>query len=173
MITVENIGGKNMQDNIVFVRVDDRLIHGQVVTAWLKVYTSVKHIMCIDDFSSKDPFMQKMFQLLIPKDQTVEIKSVEGAIEALKEGLDKPTMIIAKTPATIKALVDAGIDIDKFNIGGMGMSGKRKRFYQNISADEEEKDIMRELLDKGVKIEIQIVPTQPCYDCAEILKKVK
>ena len=50
---------------------------------------------------------------------------------------------------------------------------EKEKFYQNISADEEEKEIMRELIDKGVKIEIQIVPTQPCYDCEEILKKVK
>ncbi|NLZ75268.1 MAG: PTS sugar transporter subunit IIB [Erysipelotrichia bacterium] len=162
-----------MQENIIFVRVDDRLIHGQVVNAWLNVYTNVRNIMCIDDFSSKDPFMQKMFQLLIPKEKTVEIKSVEGAVETLKKGLDKPTMIIAKSPSTIKTLIDAGIDIDKFNIGGMGMSGKRKKFYQSISADENEKEIMQELINKGIKIEIQTVPTNPCYDCQEILKNDK
>ena len=48
-------------------------------------------------------------------------------------------MIIVKSPMTIKTLIDADIDIDKFNIGGMGMSGKRRRFYQNISVDDEEK----------------------------------
>ena len=42
-------------------------------------------------------------------------------------------MIIAKTPATIKTLIDAGIDIDKFNIGGMGMSGKRKILSEYFS----------------------------------------
>ncbi len=158
-----------MQDNIVLVRVDDRLIHGQVVTAWLNVYNNVQHIICIDDFSSKDSFMQKMFQLLIPKEVTVEIKSVEGAIEVLKSGLDEPTMIIVKTPATVKALIDAGIGIRKLNIGGMGMSGKRKRYCQHLSANEEEVAIMRELIDKGVKIEIQSIPSGPKYDCEEVL----
>ncbi|MGI6608157.1 MAG: PTS system mannose/fructose/N-acetylgalactosamine-transporter subunit IIB [Erysipelotrichaceae bacterium] len=162
-----------MQDKIEFVRVDDRLIHGQIVTAWLNVYRNVKHIICIDDFSSKDPFMQKMFQLLIPKDVTVEINSIERAVENIKSGLDKPTMIIVKTPLTVKTLIDEGIHIDKFNVGGMGMSGKRKPFYQNISADEEEKAIMLELLNKGVKIEIQTSPLQQAYDCEEILKKVE
>jgi len=162
-----------MQDNIVFVRIDDRLIHGQVCTAWLKTYTNVKHVMCIDDFTSKDPFMQKMFQLLIPKEISIEILTVEGAIKTCLAGLPKPTMIIAKTPKTIKALVDAGVDIDKFNIGGMGMSGTRKKFYQNISADDEERAIMQELLDKGVKIEIQIIPAQGKYDCADILRRTK
>ncbi|MDI9540612.1 MAG: PTS sugar transporter subunit IIB [Bacillota bacterium] len=159
-----------MQDNIVFVRVDDRLIHGQIVNSWLNVYRNIRHIICIDDFSSKDPFMQKMFQLLIPEDISVEIKSVNDSIDSLKSGLDKPTMIIVKSPMTIKTLIDADIDIDKFNIGGMGMSGKRRRFHQNISVDDEEKAIMLDLINKGVKIEIQVIPDQQCYDCEEILK---
>jgi len=157
-----------MQENLVFARIDDRLIHGQVVTAWLKAYTNVKHIVCIDDFTSKDPFMQRMFQLLIPKDITIEILSVADACQKCQH-LDKPTMVIAKTPLTYKALVDAGVDLEKFNIGGMGMSGKRKPFYQNISADEEERECMRELNAKGVKIEVQIIPAQACYDVTKFL----
>ena len=112
-----------------------------------------------------------MFQLLIPEDISVEIKSVNDSIDSLKSGLDKPTMIIVKSPMTIKTLIDADIDIDKFNIGGMGMSGKRRRFHQNISVDDEEKAIMLDLINKGVKIEIQVIPDQQCYDCEEILKK--
>ncbi len=159
-----------MQENIAFVRVDDRLIHGQIVTAWLKVYPNIKNIICIDNYSSKDPFIQKMFKLLIPEDVTVEVKSVESAIEEINKGLEKPTMVIVKSPKTIKALVDDGIVIDKINIGGMGMSGKRKRFYENFSADEEERKILSELVENGVKIEIQVLPTQECYDCGEIFK---
>ena len=114
-----------MENNIVFVRVDDRLIHGQVCTAWLHAYSQTKHILVVDDKTSQDPFMQTMFELLIPKTISIEIKSINDAIEEIKKGLEKPTMIICKTPATVKALIDGGVDIDFFNIGGMGMSGKR------------------------------------------------
>ena len=159
-----------MEENLVFVRIDDRLIHGQVMTAWLKTYTNVKHILVVDDFTAKDPFMTTMFELLIPKGITIEIKSVQDAITVVKNGLSKPTMLIAKNPAAIRDLIEGGVDIDKFNIGGMGMSGKRYKFYRNISADDEERQILRDLNAKGVKIEIQIIPAQECVDVSQLLK---
>lgn len=159
-----------MEKNLVFVRIDDRLIHGQVCTAWLHAYSNVTHIICVDDKTSLDPFMQKMFELLIPKNISIEILSVENAIKKTKGGLDKPTMMIAKTPATIKALVDAGVDIDFFNIGGMAKTGTRYTLFQNISADDEERAILKELIAKGIKIEIQIIPAQKNFDVAKVLK---
>ncbi|MBQ4011420.1 MAG: PTS sugar transporter subunit IIB [Erysipelotrichales bacterium] len=162
-----------MVDNVVFVRIDDRLIHGQVVTQWIKQYKETRHILVVDDKTSKDPFMQTMFQLLIPKGITIEIKPIDKAAEMLKAGMPKPTMIIAKVPDTVKALRDLGVDIDAFNIGGMGMSGLRKKFFQNISMDEHEKQIIQEMVDDGVKITIQIVPAQGCYDVSDLLKKAK
>ena len=88
--------------NLVFTRIDDRLIHGQVCAAWLKTYSNIQHILVIDDKTSQDPFMQEMFKLLIPSHISIEIRSVAEATEILKAGLPKPTMIIVKVPDTIK-----------------------------------------------------------------------
>lgn len=158
-----------MENNLVFIRVDDRLIHGQVCTAWLHAYSNVTHVLVVDDKTSQDPFMQTMFELLIPKGISIEIKSIDDAVNEIKTGLPKPTMMIVKTPATIKALIDKGVDIDFFNIGGMGMTGKRYKFYRNISADDEERALLKELVDKGVKIEIQIIPAQENFDVSKLL----
>ena len=49
-----------MQDNIVFVRVDDRLIHGQIVNSWLNVYRNIRHIIVLMIFQVKIP-MQRCF----------------------------------------------------------------------------------------------------------------
>ena len=67
--------------NLVFTRIDDRLIHGQVCAAWLKTLSSVRHILVIDDRTSQDPFMSEMFALLIPSHISIEIRSVEQATE--------------------------------------------------------------------------------------------
>lgn len=158
-----------MEKNLEFVRVDDRLIHGQVCTAWLHAYSNVTHVLVVDDKTAQDPFMQTMFELLIPKGISIEIKSIADAVKEIKAGLPKPTMMICKTPATIKGLRDGGVDIDFFNIGGMGMTGKRYKFYRNISADDEERAILKELSEKGIKIEIQIVPAQECVDVNKLL----
>lgn len=157
-------------ENLVFTRIDDRLIHGQVCAAWLKTLSNVKHILVIDDKTSTDPFMAEMFALLIPSHISIEIRSVEDATKILKNGLEKPTMIIVKVPDTIKRLMDNGIEFDRLNIGGMGMSAGRKKLFQNISASEAERAIFRELIDRGVKVEIQIIPAQGCYDLAKVMK---
>ena len=158
-----------MEKNIEFVRVDDRLIHGQVCTAWLHAYSNVTHVLVVDDKTAEDPFMQTMFELLIPKGISIEIKNIKDAITEIKAGLPKPTMMIVKTPATIKALIDGGVDISFFNIGGMGMTGKRYKFYRNISADDEERALLKELVNKGIKIEIQIIPAQENFDVSKLL----
>ena len=71
-------------NNLLFTRIDDRLIHGQVCAAWLKSIPAIQHILVIDDKTSQDPFMQEMFALLVPSHITIEIRSVEAATKILK-----------------------------------------------------------------------------------------
>ncbi len=157
-------------ENLLFTRIDDRLIHGQVVTAWLKSIPKIQHILVIDDKTSEDPFMAEMFSLLNPSNISIEIRSVDQATEIFKAGLPKPTMVIVKVPDTIKRLMDNGIEFDFINVGGMGMSAGRKKLYQNISASDEEREIFKELISRGVKVEIQIIPAQKQVDMAKVLK---
>lgn len=157
-------------ENLVFTRIDDRLIHGQVCAAWLHAYSNVRHIIIVDDKTRQDPFMQEMFSMLVPAGITIKVYSIEEAIGVFKGGLAKPTMVIVKVPQTIKALVDAGVEINYVNIGGMGMSPGRKKFHKNIATSPEEDAILRELLAKGVKVEIQIIPAYDKVDIAPLLK---
>lgn len=151
--------------------IDDRLIHGQVMTSWLRVYHDAKEVLVVDDEVAKDPFMTQMFGVLLPKGIGIEILNVDDAVAKFEKGLDTPTFMLVKFPLTIKRLVDAGVEIDYLNIGGMGMSGDRKKFYQNIAASEEEKQILQELIDGGMKIEIQITAQKNKVDVASLLKK--
>ena len=80
--------------NLVFIRIDDRLIHGQVMTAWIHQFPECAHIMVVDDQVSKDPFMTKMFQLLLPEGTTIETLSVDDAAPKLKEGLPQQTILL-------------------------------------------------------------------------------
>jgi PTS system mannose-specific IIB component len=157
-------------DNLVFTRIDDRLIHGQVVAAWLRAYSNVAHILVIDDKVCQDDFMQQMFQMLVPTGISIEIRSVEEAVELMRKGLKKPTMIIVKAPITLKRLMDEGIDIPRVNIGGMGMSAGRKKLFQNVSATEEEREIFRSMISKGVTVEIQIIPAAKTVNVAGLIK---
>ena len=157
-------------ENLIFTRIDDRLIHGQVVAAWLRAYSNVSHILVIDDQVCQDEFMQQMFQMLVPTGISIEIRSVEESVEIMRKGLKEPTMIIVKVPLTLKRIMEAGINIPKVNIGGMGMSAGRKKLFQNISATAEELEIFREMINKGVLVEIQIIPAAKTVNVAGLLK---
>jgi len=160
-----------MVENLVFVRIDDRLIHGQVVAAWLRAYDNVKNILVVDDPTSKDSFMIDMFKLLVPSGVSIEIKSVEDAVTMLREGLPKPTMMIVKSPATIKSILDQGITFPKLNIGGMGMSAGRKKLFQNVSATQEERDMFKEMIEQGMTVEVQIIPAAKTVNVAPLVAK--
>ena len=157
-------------ENLVFTRIDDRLIHGQVVAAWLRAYSNIKHILVVDDKTSEDAFMKEMFSLLVPSGITIEIMSVEQATQFLKEGLKKPTMIIVKVPLTIKRLMDNGIKFEKINIGGMGITPGRKKLFQNVSSTAEENEIIKSMIEQGVQVEIQIIPASKSVNLASVLK---
>lgn len=55
-----------MSNSIVLTRIDDRLIHGQVMTSWLN-YTSATKIMVVDDRSAQDPFLKTVLKMQFPK----------------------------------------------------------------------------------------------------------
>lgn len=157
-------------EKLVFTRIDDRLIHGQVVAAWLRTYSNIEEILIIDDQTALDPFMHEMFQLLVPPGISIKILNVDEAVDYLNKGLSKITMIIVKLPLTLKRLMDKGIKFTKINIGGMGMTKGRKKLFQNISSTPEENDMIKEMIDAGVTVEIQIIPAAKVVNLANVLK---
>ncbi len=158
-----------MLENLLFVRIDDRLIHGQVMTSWMKQMPA-KQIIVVDNKVAKDDFMLFVLQNAAPKGVKVVALSEEDAIKKLQEGLSVPTFILAKTPLSLKSLVDAGLDISEINIGGMGMKNGRSTLYKNISATDEEKATFKEFADKGIRVYIQIVATSSAIEVNSLLK---
>ena len=70
--------------NIVLTRIDDRLIHGQVVTAWIKQYP-INRILIIDDELSQNRLMQRIYKAAAPMGIEVLIQACAQAIDFLKE----------------------------------------------------------------------------------------
>jgi len=155
---------------IVLARVDDRLIHGQVMTAWLQ-YTEGNHIVIVDDATAKDDFLKSIMSMSVPQGIKLDVLSVADGPSFLNgdHGNDK-LLLLAKPPNTYRDLVEAGVGIKEVVIGGMGANPQRKKFYKNISASDDEKAIMQKLIDAGVNVKIQIVPSDGATDVKNLLK---
>ena len=160
--------------NIVLARVDDRLIHGEVVMSWIPT-TGTNRLIIVDDSLANDPFGIRVIKLLVPPDKKCFIYSVDQAADKLmREGAPKEKiMVLAKTPLTFYRLVEAGVPIKEINLGGTGIDENRKPFFKNISLSKEEVDAVEGLLRKGCKVYYQLVPEQKAYDIENAVKEAK
>lgn len=155
--------------NIVWTRIDDRLIHGQVMTQWIQ-YTGANEVLIIDDAVAKDSFLQMVMKSSVPGKINLRICSVKDAIGYLNEdeGIEK-IIILVKTPEVLDQITDAGVTLASVNVGGIGAKAGRKPLFKNISVSEEEKEAFRRLLNKKVKVFLRVITTEPQEDIAKYL----
>ncbi|MGM0167025.1 PTS system, mannose-specific IIB component [Enterococcus sp. AZ135] len=155
---------------IVLTRIDDRLIHGQVMTAWVKK-TRANQILIIDDEVAKDDFMSEILKMSAPAGIDIVVKGLEEAVTFLneQEKENKRLIILVKAPITIDVIVEKGIMIDKLVVGGMGAKANRRVLYKNISASDEERATFKKLIDRGIPVVIHIIPDQKEIDLSKYL----
>lgn len=154
---------------IVLARIDDRLIHGQVMTAWVH-YCNGNTIVIVDDETAEDDFLISVLEMSIPSGIKLHVFNVDDGAEYLKNVKGNQRIIIlAKRPKVFLDLLKKGVSLESVIIGGMGASKERSRFYKNISASEEEKNELREIIGMGVKVNIHIIPDQDAVNVEQLL----
>lgn len=136
------------------IRVDDRLIHGQVVISWIPQVSSNK-IVIVDDKLAVDSFLAEVVLLASPANVDVKIVSTAEALTNLS--IFENALVLVKTPLTAVALFKGGLKFNKLIIGGIGARADRKTIYRNISASKEEIAAFDELIQVGVKPVFQIL----------------
>lgn len=159
----------NAITDFALVRIDDRLIHGQVMAVWVK-YIKVDQIVIVDDGVAKDSFLQDVLRLAAPPGITVEVRSVQEGIATLGESAPnrEHMMVLVKTPKTVRALFDGGVHFSHLNVGGIGGGPGRKSVFKNISMSEDEKGTLRSLIKDGVKVTLLTVPGEQSLDFAAV-----
>jgi mannose/fructose/N-acetylgalactosamine-specific phosphotransferase system component IIB len=155
------------------IRIDDRLIHGQVIAVWCK-HRRFTRIVIVDDGVAADPFMQEVLRLSAPPGLEVDVLSVEEGIDTLTRNLPNrdTTMVLMKSPQTAHRLYDGGLEYSTLNIGGIGSGPGRKNIFKNIAASKEEIVILRYLLDQGVEITLLTVPGEKSKAFSDLADKL-
>ena len=140
------------------VRIDDRLIHGQVVTGWLRAL-GAKRIVIVDDATARDEFLREVLTLAAPQGVPVEVLGLaDGAARCLElASSPEPVIVLARSPRTIVALRQAGVPIEVVDLGGMGAGPGKRRLHKTISVGPDDLASLRLLEEMGTRVEIQIV----------------
>lgn len=143
--------------NIVMTRVDDRLMHGQVVVSWIP-YLKADEVIILDDDYANDEFMNLLIKNSSPENIKVNVLSFNDATTYLKEGDNgSRILILIKNIEYIKKLLEQNIKLEKVNVGNLGSSPGRKKYFNSVYLSDYELNMLKEI-QKETEIEIKMLP---------------
>jgi len=145
---------------IVLFRVDDRLIHGQVVLGW-GAALKPDRIILADDAVASSEWERDLYAAAAPPEIKVSILSLTEAAAQLKAGIfdGEKVILLVKHPANVLALMDLGLPVGEVNVGGVHYREGREKLLENVFLDPGERGIMRELVKRGVTLDGRALPS--------------
>ncbi len=145
---------------IVLYRIDDRLIHGQVVLGWGRTL-GADFIVLVDDAVRGSEWEQELYRMAVPPDVDVVFSSVAEAVEKLPGWLSdgRRGIVLTADIPTMSALVQATRLIPRVNLGGIHFRPGRTERRPYVYLTDEEYAALHDLADEGVKVSAQDVPT--------------
>lgn len=158
----------------LFIRVDDRLIHGQVVTTWVKSLR-VKQIWVMSDRAANEPIEVILLKSSVPAHLSLEVYTVEQtatawqAQRAVAAGAGATLLLLAEFVQDVVKLSELGVCLGDVNLGGMryrpGYVALSKAVYVGV----DEVAALRTLAAQGVRALIRVVPSDTKIDAYDRL----
>jgi mannose/fructose/N-acetylgalactosamine-specific phosphotransferase system component IIB len=144
---------------IKLYRIDDRLIHGQVIVGWGQPL-DVGFLVLVDDEVAISDWEQDLYRMGVPPEMDVHFESVEGAVARMDAFVSDPRVGILLTADidTMARLVAAVPDIDRVNVGGIHHRAGRTQRLRYVFLSPEEEHALRALAERGIAVEAQDVP---------------
>jgi len=162
----------NKQNNILIIRIDDRLIHGQVIVGWAKTL-NLNNIIVANDELFNDKLKKQMVQLAVPSNIQVEFLSLKETAVAYQSNKWSKlnSILLIESPEDAYKLLAAGCDIKEVNVGGLHVKDNRKQVTQNLALNDEDKYYLRKMCKMNVHLEGRALPSDEEYDVIKVLDK--
>ncbi len=146
----------------LYIRVDDRLIHGQTVVAWCPTL-GIQEIIAVDDESVKNPMLKSIMTMGVPSKYKTNIVSTQEAKELLRKDSDRNKLLIVKQPSKLKELEESVLCCEQIILGNLAkradtiykVSGATGIFYLS----ESDVTLLDSIAAKNIKITFQQLPS--------------
>jgi mannose/fructose/N-acetylgalactosamine-specific phosphotransferase system component IIB len=139
-------------------RVDDRLIHGQVVIAWGERLRP-RRIVVADDASAAVEWERELLATAAPGvDVTVTTVAEAAAGYADEASRSGGAFLLVRDLAAALTLVEAGANVPSFTLGGLHYAAGKDKVHEYVYLDAADRRAARALIERGVKLEVQDVP---------------
>lgn len=155
---------------LILNRIDDRLIHGQVVVGWGQPF-DVRFILLVDDEVARSDWEQELYRMGTPPDMEVFFHTIDSAIGALPAYRSdaRPGILLTGDIASMLRLVsDAGVrDV---NIGGIHHRPDRRQRLRYVFLSPVEEDLLRQMAERGADVSARDVPAASPVDLRTLLE---
>ncbi|KOF57744.1 MULTISPECIES: PTS galactosamine transporter subunit IIB [Clostridium] len=154
-----------MKPNILLVRIDNRLVHGQVGVTWTSSL-GANLLVVVDDEAANQPVQQQLMTMTAESSGVgIRFFTVEKTINVIgKAAPSQKIFIVCKTPETVKKLVDGGVPIEKVNVGNMHFSEGKRAITKKVYVDDKDLENLKYIKSKGIDVYIQDTPGDIKHD---------
>lgn len=142
---------------IVSTRVDNRLIHGQVVQGWLP-NLDVSEVLVVSPLAVKTVFMQKMFRLALPSGYKLKVTEAKEAAQYAHQSEEK-VFIVIESVAVLFQMLQAGFTPKKITLGNTQFEEGKKQYSPGVFLSDEELKDLKGLISKGIIVEMRALPS--------------
>ena len=152
--------------NLLWTRVDNRLVHGQVGCQWVG-QVKPNLIVVADDGAAEDKVQQSLMKMTADMYNVgIRFFTLEKCAAVINNASpSQHIMLIVRTPQGARYLVEHGVPIDKLNIGNLHFSeGKHVSKEPHVYLNEEDEADLEAIKAKGIRVFIQIAPGDTQYD---------
>lgn len=155
------------------MRIDDRLIHGQIVTAWISD-SKADTIVVADDVAAKDPTQQMLLKFAVPSGIKLFIKTMKESVALLNQESNEKVLLIVRNPASALEMFQEGFHLDSLNVGNISnarsVSG-RKKLLNYVFVEKQDVENLRMIALMGIKLDVRSVPNDKSIDGMDLLAK--
>jgi mannose/fructose/N-acetylgalactosamine-specific phosphotransferase system component IIB len=156
---------------ILLYRIDDRLIHGQVVVGWGQPH-NIRFLVLVDDLVASSDWEKDLYRMAVPPEMEIFFADVDSAIRdhARYAGDPRPGILITGDIASMLRLVKGVKAIGSVNLGGIHHRAGRAEKVRYVFLTPDEEDQLRALEASGVEVTAQDVPSARARPLAEVLE---
>lgn len=149
----------------VLVRIDDRLIHGQVTVAW-GTWLEPDRIILVSDDVALTEWKRELYSSTDTLGSSISILSKVDFLRGVNEDRwsEERALVIVESPADLLELINGGLKISCANVGGMHFAQGKREILPYVYVDEEDVQAMRQITSAGVKLEARDVPQSTPID---------
>ncbi|WP_273713027.1 mannose/fructose/sorbose PTS transporter subunit IIA [Leuconostoc mesenteroides] len=166
------VGLKEGHINIKLARLDTRLLHGQVATAWTPD-SKANRIIVVSDAVAKDELRKSLIQQAAPNNVRANIVPISKMIEVAKDdrfgGVD--AFLLFETVEDVLTAVEGGVPIKSLNVGSMAHSEGKTMVNKVLSMDKKDVATFEKLRDLGVEFDVRKVPNDSKANLFDLIKK--